>query len=644
MKKPIFNTLLGLALVCSSMLYAQDILWEKSFGGKQAEYLSDAIPSADYGFILAGSSLTPNDSNPSSKGNYDYSLWKVKEDGNIEWQKNYGGSGNDFLYSVKATSDGGIILVGTSNSAIGGQKKDKNIGQNDIWMLKLDASGNELWQKTIGGISDEQVSVVLQTKEGGFLIGASSESDFCKFKQSETNKNSIYKSEDGNGSLDYWLLKLNAKGELEWQKTIGGNYIDQLKSVVATSDGGYFVGGISNSNSCSVKQKDGQGQLDFWYMKLDAKGNIVWEKTYGGAGDDNLYTVLETKNHQLLVAGNTNSATTPKGNTTVGSDIMVLQLEQDGHLNWEKTYNISNQDILTNVIQNEDGSLVFCGYSRDDSQFAQKENKKRSQLTEGIEDYVVIKTDNMGEEIWRKICGSKGKDVLNKAIETRDGGYLLAGTSMPIPVNNISNNNKGYKGKQNQSLQNATSEVNQSISQTTNEANTTINDATKTATNSVKEALGITDNSPLKVNSPVASLGAPSLGSGNVQTGGNSNSKAAKIAIDKNVSRDKSSGYGASDFWVVKLKDKAKPEKVKQSIEALPNPALTYTNVIVGYEFESGTASVYDLAGRQLQSFAITSRTVPIDLSPYPEGIYIINIDTNVQKDGVKVIKGNNKN
>jgi hypothetical protein len=106
------------------------------------------------------------------------------------------------------------------------------------------------------------------------------------------------------------------------------------------------------------------------------------------------------------------------------------------------------------------------------------------------------------------------------------------------------------------------------------------------------------------------------------------------------ASRDKKNNYGNTDFWVVKLKDKTKPKVVKVDIEVIPNPAVTFANVIIGYEFENGTATVVDMMGRILQHFTITSRTVPVNLSTYPNGVYVVNIKTNVQTDGVKIIKG----
>jgi hypothetical protein len=111
---------------------------------------------------------------------------------------------------------------------------------------------------------------------------------------------------------------------------------------------------------------------------------------------------------------------------------------------------------------------------------------------------------------------------------------------------------------------------------------------------------------------------------------------------NSNSSKDKNSNIGSNDFWVVKLKDKTKVEKVKASVEAIPNPVRDYTNVIIGYDFKEGTATVVDIAGRTLQEFSISSRTVPVNLSKYAEGIYIINIKTDVKTESVKVIKSVN--
>jgi hypothetical protein len=122
--------LLFVFCIVSTISYSQKILWEKSYGGTHADYLMDAVPTADYGFLIAGSSVSQKtgNKNENGKGGYDYWLWKVSETGEVDWQKSFGGDGNDMLYSVKATNDGGFILAGTSNSDKNGDKKDDCIG------------------------------------------------------------------------------------------------------------------------------------------------------------------------------------------------------------------------------------------------------------------------------------------------------------------------------------------------------------------------------------------------------------------------------------------------------------------------------------------------------------------------------------
>jgi hypothetical protein len=167
-------------------VFAQDILWEKSYGGKHAEYLMDAIPTADYGFILAGSSLSnkTGNKNDENKGDLDYWVWKMNENGDLDWQKSFGGAGSDLLQSIALTNDGGFILGGVSSSpgpSEGGEtdfdKKDVCRGADDFWVIKLNAKGGEEWQVTLGGNAQEKLHSIKPTRDGGYILGGSSSSD-----------------------------------------------------------------------------------------------------------------------------------------------------------------------------------------------------------------------------------------------------------------------------------------------------------------------------------------------------------------------------------------------------------------------------------------------------------------------------------
>ena len=539
------------------LTFSQDILWEKSYGGTHADYLFDAQPTADYGFILAGSSVSDKTGNKAedNHGDLDYWIWKMNEKGELDWQKSIGGNGFDLLQSIKGTKDGGFILAGTSSSGSGFQKGEACKGITDFWVLKLDASGQEQWQRTIGGAGQDELLCAFQTKDGGYILGGSSSSNPPTIsntkpdgKSSAITKADLFnKSEKSRGNMDYWVVKLSKDGSIEWQKTYGGQYADLLRSMEQTTDNGYILVGYSNSPISGDKAENTKGAGDYWIVKIDDIGEIQWQNTYGADGDDQPYVIHQAFDGGYIVGGNSdskNALSTQGGIVSNGTDFWLLKLDKEGSVDWSKTFDFGKVDILTSLVENADHTYLIGGYAKTEtSRSAMTTIAKAAGVStdkDGVNDYIALKVDEKGEELWNKTVGSSGEDILRKIIETRDGGYLMAGTS-------------------------------------------------------------------------------------------NSNS-----------SKDKNSNIGSNDFWIVKLKDKAKVEKVKSSIEVIPNPVRDFTNVIIGYDFKEGTATVVDMTGRILQEFSISSRTVPVNLSRYSEGIYIINIKTDIKTESVKVIKSVN--
>lgn len=633
MKKTTLKLLL-LAVISSTIKsYSQDILWEKSFGGKNADYLMDAKATADYGFILAGSSLSQKSGNKTegNNGDLDYWIWKMDEKGDLDWQKNFGGSGSDFLQSIDLTNDGGFILAGASNSGKSFDKLDEAIGINDFWIIKLNAKGAQEWQKTIGGYGQEKLHSIEQTRDGGYILGGTS-----------TSGKSGDKTDESFGNEDCWIVKLDSKGKIEWQKSYGGKYVDELRSIEQTVDGGFIVGAYSNSPYSGNKEQENKGAGDYWVLKLDKEGVIEWQKTIGGDQDDHLYIVHQTYDGDYIIGGNSNSSSSNEKSKSnrEGTDIWILKLDQKGEIIWQETYDFGKVDVITSLVENDDHSFLIGGFAKGNIAFRTDKSEK---IQEGIDDYVALKINEKGEELWSKVIGSNGEDILKKVIETRDGAYLMAGTSNPYPIilnaNNESElNNLSQYTEPNKELQNAKNEINNEISKVTNDVNKEINDTTNNLTQKGKDALGLTEDSRFKISAGDNNNGInlPSLGDGKNGSSKDANSNQEK---KKPASRDKKDNLGDSDFWVVKIKDENKIKEKKDVIEAMPNPTAQYTNVIVGYEFEKGTATVVDLAGRVLQTFEVTSRTIPIDLGDYPAGIYIVNIKTKKQSDGVKIIK-----
>jgi hypothetical protein len=654
-----FKTFCIIGLLWSSYFtaHSQDILWEKSYGGKHAEYLFDAQPTADYGFILAGSSLSNKSGNKTdnNKGDLDYWVWKMDEKGELDWQKSFGGSGFDLLQSIKNTRDGGFILAGTSSSNSDFQKKDSCRGVTDFWVIKLDAKGEEVWQKTIGGSGQDELLCAFQTRDGGYMLGGSSSSSPRPLtpeggtEENNSIKNlkpDLYaKTEKSRGNMDYWIVKLDKEGTVLWQKTYGGEYADLLRSMEQTKDGGYILGGYSNSSQSGEKVDANTGIGDYWIVKIDDVGSIEWQKTYGGNGDNQLYVIHQTEDGGYITGGNSNS-TTPLtslgGSVRSGTDFWVLKLDENGAVLWTETYDYGKVDILTSLVENKDHTYLIGGYAQNDSSNSLEKVIKKDE--EGINDYIALKIDDKGAVLWDKTVGSNGEDILRKLIETRDGGYLMAGTSNAQSTSGTSNKlaKKFNNGVSNEQLQNATNEVNNAIMDMSKDLNNDIQDKLTKTTGKINDAISKETDSRVKLglNTPTGALSLPSLGSGN--SASDSNSSNAQNEKKLPASKDKFTSFGSNDFWVVKLKDKNKPKVIKVDIEAIPNPAVNFTNIIIGYEFENGTATVVDMMGRTLQQFKISSRTIPVDLSNYPNGVYIVNIKTNVQSDGVKVIKGGN--
>ncbi|MBA5630383.1 T9SS type A sorting domain-containing protein [Moheibacter lacus] len=405
----------------SNLLTAQDIEWQQVLGGVHSEYLYDLKATPDYGFLLAGSSFSADSGNKSGEGqgDLDYFLWKMDEAGKMEWQKTFGGLASDYLYSVSLTSEGGFILGGSSNSPKSGDKLEYGFGNMDFWILKLDPTGEEEWQITLGGIGNDQLQSIQQTPDGGFIIGGSSDSSPIQDTEGEIIGN---KSEESRGSFDYWIIKLSANGEVEWEKTFGGMFADQLKTVLITEDG-YLVGGTSNSFVSGNKSAQSLGMSDYWVIKLDLNGDQQWQRTYGGEGDETLAQIVET-NNGFLIAGSSNSKTSEnkKSGSVNGTDFWVLEIDKDGEVAWDNTYDTGKWDILVNVTKAEDNTFLLGGYASSETLHKRIDNK-------GINDFIAIKINYRGEMLWSKTIGGTGTDQLKGLAQTRDGGYILAGNS-----------------------------------------------------------------------------------------------------------------------------------------------------------------------------------------------------------------------
>jgi type IX secretion system substrate protein/putative pyrroloquinoline-quinone binding quinoprotein len=297
-----------------------------------------------------------------------------------QFQQIIGGTNNDNAYSIVQTTEGGYILVGSTQSF--------GAGGGDMYIVKFSASGELLWSKTIGGGSVEEAKSIAVTDDGGYVIAGNTTSF-------------------GAGSYDMFVVKLDGAGNLQWERTFGGSSEDCAYSIIRTADGSFAVAGYTNSF--------GAGNRDILMLKLNRKGNLIWSKTIGGASDDNAYCIIETSDGGYALAGYTYSFGTNR-------NIYLVKLNSSGNLQWSKTIGGTSIEEAFSIIQAADGGYTLAGY------------KNASPYDD---DMYIVKLDNNGTIQWGRIIGGTGYERAYSIVQTPDGGYTAAGFFNPQPGEEI---------------------------------------------------------------------------------------------------------------------------------------------------------------------------------------------------------------
>lgn len=407
------------------------------FGGSGEEQLfySSIQQTSDGGFIIVGrstSSATGDVSSP-TKGNGDAWILKLGVTGNKEWDKLLGGSASDFATSVQQTLDGGYVVAGYTTSSANGDVSGINHGSFDYWIIKMDASGNKIWDKLLGGTGSDQATSVKQTSDGGYIIAGYSQSS-ASGDVTGTNHN----------GWDYWIVKLNASGSKTWDKLLGGNNTDQAYSIEQTSDGGYIIAGVTTSGASGDVTENFLGSNDYWIVKLDTSGNISWNNRLGGNSFDQAYAIQQTSDGGYIIAGGSNSSNTGDVSSTTkgGRDFWVVKLDLSGNKTWDKLLGGSGNDEAYSILQTDDGGYIVAGYSLSSG------TGDVTDTSNGGEDYWVVKLDTSGNKIWDKLLGGSGKDTAYTIQQTTDGGYVVIGESANVSAGNGNQTGVASRGGQ----------------------------------------------------------------------------------------------------------------------------------------------------------------------------------------------------
>jgi hypothetical protein len=263
-----------------------------------------------------------------------------------QYKKLLGGSGDDYVLAMVAATDGSCVIAGYTTSKDGDVKGQHGVG--DMWVVKLDATGKLVWQRTLGSAGDDLARTITWDTDGGCLVAGAT-----------NGKDGDVTSVKGN--YDIWVVKLSAVGELVWQKTMGGLNLDNAVSITATPDGGSALVGYTSSSDGDVTNL--HGGTDIWVVKLNATGGIRWQKTLGGSGSDVPASILAIAGGGLVIGGNTTSKDGDVTGNHGAQDMWIVQLNADKTIAGQAVFGGSNLDELRGLAVTKDGAYVLAGWT-----------------------------------------------------------------------------------------------------------------------------------------------------------------------------------------------------------------------------------------------------------------------------------------
>ncbi|WP_439152549.1 hypothetical protein [Winogradskyella sp.] len=397
-----------------------------TLGGSNNESGQSIIATNDGGYAILGYTQSSDfDITDKQNDSFDYWVIKFNAQNDIIWNKTYGGSADDRGRSILQTLDGGYAILGHSFSNDG--DVTENFGLQDYWLAKLDASGNMLWQKSFGYQGADSGLSVIQTSDSGYFI-----SGILDVTASGGQGNTS-RTNNRHAGGDYWALKLDAQGELEWSQYFGGNFTDIPESAVQTEDNGYIIVGGSDSNDTDISNNI--GSYDFWVIKISSSGELVWEKSFGGDQIDEARAIVKSNDGNYVIAGDTRSSDNDISSNNGAADLWLIKISPNGNLLWEKTIGGSSFDVARALVKTQDNGYLLAGSSRSND-IDVSENK-------GQNDAWVVKVDDNGSLEWERTIGGSNIDFAYGVAELNDESVVAVGDTTSDDGDVIEN--KGFK-------------------------------------------------------------------------------------------------------------------------------------------------------------------------------------------------------
>jgi len=416
---------------CEYNPFSGEIDWVTTFGGSNEDDATSIVQSNDGGFMVLGNTRS-TDGDITGKNSPDMDYWLLKLDANGEkvWDKIYGGSEDDKAANIAKTTDGGYIISGYTSSNDG--DVSENAGFHDYWIVKIDGSGVIQWEKSWGFEGDDRGFRVIQTSDGGYFATGFLDVGFVEGDEGNDLTDNQNNRASQHSLGDYWGIKMDADGNKIWRRYFGGSHVDQGKDVIETDDGGFLLIGISESSDYDVS--NARGANDFWIVKVNAGGDMQWEKSLGGSESDFGYSVVKSADGNFIITGDTRSndfdVSTLKGN----ADVWVVKFSSsNGSIIWEKSYGGTDFDSSRGITKLTNGKYLISGNSRSSNMDVASNNGNNDAWS-----FIIDENGNLEFEI---NVGGSNIDFAFDAVETTDHKLIIVGSTSSN--DNDINENKG---------------------------------------------------------------------------------------------------------------------------------------------------------------------------------------------------------
>ena len=380
------------------------------FGGSLNESAETVIKTSDGGYAVLGfTQSTDGDITDKTDSSYDVWLLRFDQDNNLLWNKTYGGTNDEKGHDLIQTEDGGFAVIGYTFSNDG--DINNNAGQQDFWLFKTDAQGNLQWEKTYGYSGLDYGLSIKPANDNGFILSGVLD------VTSSGGEGNTRQQQTLHAGGDYWVLKVDQTGNLIWSKYFGGLFTDTAYDVIPTNDNGFIIIGSSDSEDTDISNNI--GSYDFWAVKVDNQGVLQWEQNYGGTQIDEAYKIIKTNNNNYLIVGDTRSEDEDISNTFGAADVWAITISEDGNIINQNSYGGENFDVSRSVISDSENGFLICGSSRSGT----------GQLTQnnGQNDIWVLKTNATGHLKWQTSIGGSNVDFAYGITQLNNNKIITVG-------------------------------------------------------------------------------------------------------------------------------------------------------------------------------------------------------------------------